>query len=271
MGTLTTMSQGLRLKWDDCDVLADLAAAHCDVSCWDAASGGALCTAPQLALWALLRVPAMTSSTFTRLCVHAKAGGSDALTKYIDEFGKLERKATGAVPLGGAVAKIKAMSGSAPKVMMFVLDLSFSMNEKGGGQGPSRLDVCKTSLTSILKENLEPEDRAGLISFADDVRDEFPLLKAGEASNSMGLGGSPERKRMLNSVNNMRCRGLTAFYEAVAVGAARLNKELAGEPDTPKWLVALTDGADNKSSAGAAKRAIELLSSTPNLLSLIHI
>ena len=77
---------------------------------------------------------------------------------------------------------------------------------------------------------------------------------------------------MLNSVNNMRCRGLTAFYEAVAVGAARLNKELAGEPDTPKWLVALTDGADNKSSAGAAKRAIELLSSTPNLnLALITV
>jgi len=270
--TLTTMSQGPRLQLDDCDVLADLAAAHCDVSCWDAASGGALCTAPQLALWALLRVPAMTSSTFTRLCVHAKAGGSDALTKYIDEFGKLERKATGAVPLGGAVAKIKAMSGSAPKVMMFVLDLSFSMNAKGGGQGPSRLDVCKTSLTSILKDNLEPEDRAGLISFADDVRDEFPLLKAGEASNSMGLGGSPERKRMLNSVNNMRCRGMTAFYEAVEVGAARLKKELAGEPDTPKWLVALTDGADNKSSAGAANRAIELLSSTPNLnLALITV
>ena len=77
----------------------------------------------------------MTSSTFTRLCVHAKAGGSDALTKYIDEFGKLERKAKGAVPLGGAVAKIKAMSGSAPKVMMFVLDLSFSMND-------NRLNNC---------------------------------------------------------------------------------------------------------------------------------
>ena len=30
--TLTTMSQGLRLQLDDCDVLADLAAAHCDVS-----------------------------------------------------------------------------------------------------------------------------------------------------------------------------------------------------------------------------------------------
>ena len=34
----------------------------------------------------------MTPSTFNRLCVR-QGGGSDALTKYIDEFGKLERKA----------------------------------------------------------------------------------------------------------------------------------------------------------------------------------
>ena len=79
---------------------------------------------------------------------------------------------------------------------MFVLDLSFSMDSD------NRLKTCKTSLCSILKNNLEPTDRAGLITFANDVQTEFNLTHVG-APNGAALN------RMLAVVQKMRTRGMT--------------------------------------------------------------
>ena len=89
----------------------------------------------------------------------------------------------------------------------------------------------------------EVGDRAGLISFADDVRTEFPLSEVGDGMHSA------QRKPMIAKVAGMRTRGMTAFYAAVKTGALTLSAQLKTEPYTPKWLVALTDGADMDSKS----------------------
>ena len=51
-----------------------------------------------------------------------------------------------------------------------------------------------------------------------------------------------------------------------------LCRALANEPNTPKWLVALTDGADNKSVSRDTDRCLNTLRSTPGLnLALITV
>jgi len=118
---------------------------------------------------------------------------------------------------------------------------------------------------SILSSHLDPDDRAGLITFADDVRTDFPLTVTGPQ-------GGPASKHMMNIVTQMRTRGRTKFYAAVLAGANELARTLHAEPDTPKWLVALTDGADNLSSVQDWKSACEVLGSVPKLnLALISV
>ena len=49
-------------------------------------------------------------------------------------------------------------------------------------------------------------------------------------------------------------------------------EKLGSEPNTPKWLVALTDGADNKSMAAHRNKIPDVLASIPNLnLALITV
>lgn len=250
------------ITYEDADYIADLAVAHCDIGCTVQTAGGVLgqlCQPPNLAMWALSSVPTISKDTRTRLCMHAKAGAYDitGFSGYIDRQGGLDKVdgAGGSIEFGGATAKWREISGGGsglPKAMMFVLDLSFSMD------ADSRLPTCKKSLSAILTENVDGADRVGLVTFADNVSVDLRLQVA-------GVENSASRKAMLKTVNSLRTRGMTAFYSAVHRGAMELAKELSAEPRTPKWLIALTDGADNRSQPGHAAQAVKVISETPNL------
>ena len=81
----------------------------------------------------------------------------------------------------------------------------------------------------------------------------------------MQLAVANTKKEMITKVKALRARGMTAFYSAVYQAVTKLQTELAAQPNTPKWLVALTDGADNKSTPGDAQRAADIIRRTPNL------
>ena len=262
------------LDFANTDILADLAVAHCDVGCNAIVPGSAQptqFTKPEnLAMWTLFNVATISPTTRTRLCLHAKAGSRDpALIHFIDsvgELGEANPKACGEIPAGEATKMWRDMSGgiTKPKAMMMVLDLSYSMDSGERGE-KSRLNQCKDSLLTILADHIDEKDKAGLVTFADDVKEEFPLMIAGPPT-------SDARTKMVANVYGMRTRGMTAFYSAVEFGASLLAQQLAAEPDTPKWLVALTDGADNKSKPGAVDRGVQILRSTPKLnLALITV
>jgi len=257
-----TIATAQPIAFDDSDYVADLAVAHCDMGCTVTTTAGVLqfCQPSQLAMWALGLLPTIAPTTLQRLCLHAKQGAPDDFAAFIDAVAKLEGKCKGPVALGGATAAWRELGGtSGPKAMMLVLDLSYSMDCDG------RLPTCKQSLTTILTEHIGPADRAGLLTFADDVQQTFPLTLGGPPDG-------PDRKSMLGAVQGLRTRGMTAFYSAVAEGASKLASEMEKEPNVAKWLVALTDGADNRSTPGAPKRAVDVLSSTPGLnLALITV
>ena len=248
------------IEFDDAEILADLAVAHCDIGCTTENAGTAVvqfCQPPQLAMWALVNVPTIGERTRARLSLHAKMGADPSFVSFLDRACELDKLqgASGPVDMGSATAKWRAVSGqgaSAPKAMMFVLDLSYSMDSD------NRLPTCRTSLRNILTNHVEDADRVGLISFADDVRLEFALTKAGPVSGKM-------RQKMINTVLTLRTRGMTAFYQACFRGAQSLAASLRDEPTTPKWLVALTDGADNKSDRSSADECVRIIKSTPSL------
>ena len=57
------------------------------------------------------------------------------------------------------------------------------------------------------------------------------------------------------AVGNLVARGGTAFYDAVAYAADMLDRCHLLSAHTPKWVVALTDGADGGSKRGSVKTA----------------
>jgi len=146
---------------------------------------------------------------------------------------------------------------------------AYTLNCPEGANGPcqlkynmmldkvsSKLETCQNSIKGIIRNNCEAADRIALITFADDVRVDFKLDVKG-----------PNESQLVSLVDSMETRGETAFYSAVK-DAARM---LANDEDDPdhamrsKWIVALTDGADNKSDASDYNSAIQILQSTPKL------
>lgn len=115
---------------------------------------------------------------------------------------------------------------SKAKVMQFVLDASGSM---AGGY----LNTCKASISNILKNFTHDEDLVGFLAFAHYTQNVFTLTpkKGNEA-------------RMLSQVEAVETFGGTAFYDAVEEGIGLVNQAPGG---MPKWLIALTDGADGHS------------------------
>ena len=60
-------------------------------------------------MWALTNVPTISERTLHRLCLHAKAGGDQATTNFIDTVAGLKEgnhvALQGIIPLGAAVAE----------------------------------------------------------------------------------------------------------------------------------------------------------------------
>ena len=200
---------------------------------------------------ALALIPTVSPSSLKRLCLHAKAGAGppagEEFIFFVDSVAALKGGYAGPIELGGATAKWREIAGGGggAKALMVVLDLSYSMDSDG------RLPTCKRSLEMILNEHVNPMDKVGLVTFADDVKAEFALTEAGEV-------GEPTHTMMLSKVRSMRTRSMTAFYSAVLEGAALVAKELQHGKGggMEMWLVALTDGADNRSKPGAAQQAV---------------
>ena len=65
-----------------------------------------------------------------------------------------------------------------------------------------------------------------------------------------------------SKVDALKTRGKTAYYKAIL---AAVQKIAMCPPDTPKWIIALTDGADTEGGEAEVKETIALLEKTPNL------
>ena len=135
-------------------------------------------------------------------------------------------------------------------------------------RGPRvQLDLQETDDAYTVVAEVPGVERDDLeITFADDVKTDISLRKAGPYPGKV-------RGDMLTTVNALRTRGMTAFYDACCEGARALQL-VQGRIDcpvpglsvkNPRWLVALTDGADNRSSRESIAECIKTIKNTPNL------
>lgn len=110
-----------------------------------------------------------------------------------------------------------------PIALAFVLDVSGSMEIRG------RLDDAKRIIRTFV-EKLRPEDRAGLICFADDQ-----VTWVTEFTD--------DHERFLARLDVQEGRGPTALYDALAASPRLVDSRTRER----KAIVLLTDGLDNAS------------------------
>ncbi|EOD32162.1 hypothetical protein EMIHUDRAFT_434239 [Emiliania huxleyi CCMP1516] len=165
-----------------------------------------------------------------------------------------------------AAAEEAASSFRAPvrKSIVFTIDASYSMNQLlGRNQGDhhqlTRMDSARANLLMILDEHIEDGDTISVITFADDVRTDVPATVV-TPHNRLRLRGKAERA--------CRARGATAFYDSLVASAKMLDQHPTIDEGEPRWIIALTDGEDNRSkkSVHETVRVLRRSKSAPDLL-----
>lgn len=122
-----------------------------------------------------------------------------------------------------------------------------------------KLKTCKKSIQGIIKDHCTAADGVGLVTFADTVEVDLPFeIKGDEGKEQMKL----------DKVNKLKTRGETAFYSGVLEGIKTICAQKDDDYDfriRAKWVVALTDGVDNKSKPDDFEAAKKLLKEEPCL------
>jgi len=132
-----------------------------------------------------------------------------------------------AVQLGLCRGSAPTGGGSA-KSLTFTLDCSYSMNQQ------NRMGKARENLLKVFDNYVEDDDYLAMVTFADDSRVEFPL----------GEVGTQRAELRRKAEKACSARGSTTFYDALVDSL----KALAEAPsEHKKWIVALTDGVDNRS------------------------
>lgn len=121
-----------------------------------------------------------------------------------------------------------ALDTSVPKHVTFVLDTSGSM-------GGNYIERCRASITTILQNFMSEKDSVSLLTFNTQVTWTFQNKSIAE-----DVGDAIYKVQ-----NNTKTGGQTAFYDAVYTACEYVSGNEYHNKD--QWIVALTDGEDNRS------------------------
>ncbi|HKZ40466.1 MAG TPA: tetratricopeptide repeat protein [Candidatus Hodarchaeales archaeon] len=145
------------------------------------------------------------------------------------------------------------------KQIIFVLDVSGSMNG-------ARLKAAKAGLFAMYGRQVTEDDFAGLIVFSDSTRQMIEMDS--KAVNDAGFA---------RIVEALQAEGGTAFYDALGLAVKSLEGFAADQVlSNEKWIVALTDGEDNRSvhwdlKESGRKSLIQFLKKQPQPVNIIII
>ncbi len=121
-----------------------------------------------------------------------------------------------------------------PKMALFVLDYSGSMDG-------SKIRSVVKGTRKLFQDQINPQDKVGLVIFSSESKTLLPL---GDVRN--------RESTILKTISSLKYPdGMTAFYDALGDALIFLNNEKGNEQ---KWLIALTDGEDNKSHRFSLER-----------------
>lgn len=113
--------------------------------------------------------------------------------------------------------------------IVLVVDVSGSMEGE-------KLELVKAGLESFLLRIL-PEDRVGLVTFADTAREVVPPTPL-----------SDNRLELQTAIQDMRAAGKTAVFDALDVARQSLENLPPTDEERIRAIVLLSDGADNAST-----------------------
>lgn len=146
------------------------------------------------------------------------------------------------IALGGAPGAGQALR-SIPKLVIFCLDWSASMLSNDTGTKLTRFGMCAESVKGILRDQVGPEDIVSIVGFGASVETPIPPVPKGDGRNV--------EARLAQMRPQMQ--GGTCFYDALAMSLQVLAKPGIVAPDSPKWLICLTDGDDLGSRHGNSR------------------
>jgi Mg-chelatase subunit ChlD len=119
--------------------------------------------------------------------------------------------------------------GKPAKTVIFVVDKSGSMTSK-------RINAVREGALALLGRKIYKGDKVGIIEFDDDPNIVSQPREVGDDKGPVG-------KAILSITPNPPF-GRTAFYDAMGDALHMLTQS---PPEDMRWVVALTDGADNES------------------------
>lgn len=164
---------------------------------------------------------------------YCDANGAELAAK--DGFNGMDSYVCEQAPMDGntliaAESFYKQNKDSRPVVCVFVADTSGSMS------GAS-LTALKNSLVNGMKY-INEDNYVGLVSYNSDVTIELPIAKFDRINQQPLFKGA---------VENLNAVGQTATYDAIAVAADMVNKQLEATPDAKPMIFVLSDGQENGS------------------------
>lgn len=145
------------------------------------------------------------------------------------------RKGSGAfVGLGPSMVTV-----SMPKVVIFCLDWSASMQSRDTRTPLNRFELCVQCIQRILNDQVHDDDMVGIVCFGPSVQTILPpTLKRNAAALIQSKVASLHPQQA----------GGTCYYDAVLHCLHQLSGQAIG--DAMRWLVCLTDGDDLGSRRG---------------------
>uniref|UniRef100_A0A7S1PM06 VWFA domain-containing protein n=1 Tax=Alexandrium catenella TaxID=2925 RepID=A0A7S1PM06_ALECA len=122
-----------------------------------------------------------------------------------------------------------------PKIVMFCLDWSLSMLSQDTGTALSRFATCVACVQRIMTDQVQNHDLVGIVGFGASV--ETVVLPT-----AIGLG----REKINARISSLQAQTLggTCFFDAVGQCLQLLAQPGVAGPESPRWLVCLTDGDD---------------------------
>ena len=178
------------------------------------------------------------------------------------QVAQAKAEAEAAAEEAAAEAAAEQAAARVNKAIVFTIDASYSMNQGfGGDEGDNtRMNSARENLLTILDEHIEDGDSISVITFADDVRTDVPATIV-----------TPHNRQRLREKAERACRarGATAFYDSLVASAEMLDRHATSKNEgQPRWIIALTDGEDNRSrkSVHETVRVLRRSKSAPDLL-----
>lgn len=150
--------------------------------------------------------------------------------------------ALGSLNVASEIKKLRKRN-NASKNVLFVLDSSGSM-------GGSPIKQCKQSIKDIITNHLDSNDNVSLITFDSNIKEIFPFINKDNHLN-----------QILNDIDTkVIINGNTAFYDALNYALSKIDGL------GTNYIIALTDGEDNRSTINHKQLSLKMESMFINLI-----